>query len=195
MADKTVRVLLQAVTSGYERDLRRAAGTTQTLGTRQAELEYGAKRMSSTLRTVGATAVGMFTGLVASRALGVVKQGFDDAADAAMDLEQAVGATQSVFGTYSGVITRAATDSADAVGLSERAFRESTAAIGAQLKRMTGDIGFATDQSTHLVEVGADLAATFGGTTEEAVHALGRALVGEADPIERFGLGLKVSQV
>lgn len=117
------------------------------------------------------------------------------AASAASGLEQAVGGTKAVFGDASAVVDDFGKKSAQAVGLSEREFREATTLIGGQLKRMTGDVDLAADSSIQLVKVGADLAATYGGTTKEAVDAFAAALRGEADPAERFNLNLKVSAV
>src|SRR5690606_16614853 len=98
---------------------------------------------------------------------------------AAADLEQAVGGTEAVFGRLSDRIEEVAKTSAESMGLSENEFRLATTAIGGQLKRMTGDLGLAADSSIELVRVAADLAATYGGTTKEAVDALGAAFRGE----------------
>jgi len=117
------------------------------------------------------------------------------AVNAASDLQQAVGGTEAVFGDASDAIDRFADTAASSTGLSEREFREATTSIGGQLKRMTGDVDLASEQSIELTRVAADLAATYGGTTAEAVAALGSAFRGEADPAERFNLNLKVSAV
>lgn len=114
---------------------------------------------------------------------------------AASDLEQSVGGTEAVFKEAANQIGDFAKTSAQAVGLSENEFRNFTTLIGGQLKRMTGDIDFAATKSIELSKVGADLAATYGGTTKEAMEAFSAALRGEADPAERFNLNLKVSAV
>lgn len=115
--------------------------------------------------------------------------------DAASNLEQAVGGTEAIFGAARRSIDEFAQTSADAVGLSERAFRELSSQIGGLL----GGLGFtqeaAADTSISLVKLGADLAATFGGRPEEAVQALGAALRGEFNPLERFGVSLRVSTI
>lgn len=123
------------------------------------------------------------------------QQFLGQAGRAASGLEQALGGTRAVFGDASKAIDQFARTSDQSAGLSERAFREATTLIGGQLKRMTGDVEFAADASIQLVQIGADLAATYGGTTKEAVDAFAAALRGEADPAERFNLNLKVSEV
>jgi hypothetical protein len=117
------------------------------------------------------------------------------ATKSASDLQQAVGGTEAVFGEAGDAINDYAKTAASASGLSEREFREATTSIGGQLKRMTGDVDLAAEQSIKLTGVAADLAATYGGTTAEAVAALGSAFRGEADPAERFNLNLKIGAV
>lgn len=114
---------------------------------------------------------------------------------AASDLEQAVGGTEAVFKEATNRISDFAKTSAETVGLSESDFRNFTTIIGGQLKRMTGDLDFAADKSIELTKIASDLAATYGGTTKEAMVAFSAALRGEADPAERFNLNLKVGAV
>jgi hypothetical protein len=111
------------------------------------------------------------------------------------NLEQAIGGTEAVFDQNADQIAAWAKDAATNFGLSEAEARTATTSIGGQLKRMTDDLDFATEHSKELVGVAADLAATYGGTTAEAVQALGAAFRGEADPAERFNLNLKISEV
>lgn len=117
------------------------------------------------------------------------------AVDAASQLEQAVGGTQAVFKESQGVIDDYAKNSADSLGLSERAFREATSRIGGQLKGLGLSVDEAAQKSIDLAKIGADLAATFGGTTAEAVDALGAAFRGEFDTAERYGLSLTAAKV
>lgn len=138
------------------------------------------------MQSLGAGAVGAGAALT----FGLTK-----AANAAGQLEQAVGGTEAVFGQASGFIDKFAKDSATSLGLSERAFREATTGLGGSLKGLGFDTKEAAQQAVLLTRTAADLAATFGGTTADAVHALGRALVGEADPAERFNLFLNQGRV
>jgi hypothetical protein len=133
------------------------------------------------------------TGMLA--AAGLIGAGLFKAGQSAGDLEQAVGGTEAVFKSASGTIDRFAKDSATSMGLSERAFREATTSIGGQLKGLGFDTDDAADKAIELTGVAADLAATYGGTTAEAVSALGAAFRGEADPAERFNLRLNQNTV
>lgn len=140
----------------------------------------------------GAQAARTAVSLISSAA---ILSGLNRAKDAASGLQQAVGGTTAVFQESSAVIDDWAEGSAEAVGLSQRAARELTSQIGASLK----GYGFAVDEaaakSIELAELGADLAATFGGTTADAVGALGSALRGEFDPLERYGIALRQSAI
>ena len=117
------------------------------------------------------------------------------AVQAASNLEQAAGAVDSVFQGQAEAVHRLGENASTAVGLSSRAYQESAAVLGAQLQ----NLGFAGDQlvgtTDGLIALGADLAATFGGTTQEAVNALSAAFRGERDPIERYGVSIKQTQV
>lgn len=147
------------------------------------------KRIDKVGRTFSKVGAGMLA-VGGAAAVGLYKT-----VEAASDLEQAVGGSEAVFKEASGVITKYAKDAADSAGLSERAFREATTGIGGNLKRMGFSIDDAAKQSANLTQVAADLAATYGGTTAEAVSALGAAFRGEADPAERFNLNLKQGAV
>lgn len=118
-----------------------------------------------------------------------------EAFNSASALQQAGGAVESVFGANAAAVKAYAADAADAVGLANSDYSNLAALLGAQLNGM----GVAADQlvpkSNDLIKMGADLAATFGGTTQDAVNALSSALKGETDPIERYGISIKQADV
>ena len=115
--------------------------------------------------------------------------------DASAQLEQAVGGTAAVFREASKPVEDFAKNAAELAGLSEEAARTLTSRLGASLKGFGLSAEEAAEQSVFLAQTGADLAATLGGSTQEAVNALGAALRGEFDPLERFGIALKASDV
>lgn len=117
------------------------------------------------------------------------------AVDEASRVQQAYGALDSVFGKNAATVKQWANDAATSVGLSKGEYAEFASVLGAQLNNLTGDADLAMSGTQDLITLGADLAATFGGTTSEAVDALSAALRGEADPAERYGLALNQTQV
>lgn len=113
----------------------------------------------------------------------------------ASDLQQAAGAVDSVFGRQSGKIHKLAREAAGSVGLARSEYSNLAAVLGSQL----GNLGVAQDQlvgkTDSLVKLGGDLAATFGGTTADAVSALSALLRGETDPVERYGVSIKQADI
>jgi len=126
---------------------------------------------------------------------GAVLYGAKKLVDAAANLEQSVGGTAAVFEDASGAVSDFTKNSADLVGMSENAARTITSRLGASLKGFGMSTEEAAKQAINLTQTGADLAATLGGKSSDAVAALGSALRGEYDPLERFGIALKASQV
>jgi hypothetical protein len=113
----------------------------------------------------------------------------------ASNLQQAVGAVESVFGDASDTIAAFADTAAEAAGLSRREVSEMSAVIGAQLQGMGFELEESAKQAVELQERAADMAATFGGTTAEAVQAISSLMRGERDPIERYGVSIKAADV
>lgn len=168
---------------GAIRGFKRVGDTAEReLGRTESRLD----RMGGRMQVMGAGAMA-FAGVAGAALVSLV----GDAAE----LEQAIGGTEAVFGDAAGTIEEFASRSATSMGLSESAFRQATTSIGGNLQRMGVDLDTAAQLSIDLTQVGADLAATYGGTTAEAVNALGAAFRGEADPAERFNLNLKAGEV
>lgn len=115
--------------------------------------------------------------------------------DSASRTQQAMGAVDTVFGKSADQVKRWATNAADAVGLSKAEYGELASKIGASLKNLGVPLDQVAGKTNDLVKVGADLAATYGGTTAEAVDALGAVLRGETDPIERYGISIKQATI
>lgn len=118
-----------------------------------------------------------------------------DAVKAASDSQQSVGATRTVFGKYADEVIKRSQDSAKAIGVSANEYRELSNVVGASLTGAGVPLGKATELTDKLNTRAADLAATFGGKTSEAVSAFSSLLRGEADPIERYGISVKQSDV
>ena len=117
------------------------------------------------------------------------------AVDASSRLQQAQGAVSAIFRDSATEVREFASDAANSVGLSSAAFQQQAATIGALLQNLGQTRAESARTATGLIPVGADLAATFGGTTADAVAAIGSALRGERDPIERYGVSIKEAAV
>jgi hypothetical protein len=127
---------------------------------------------------------------VASFAAAGVGSGIMQSLNLASAAEQSLGGVQAVFKNYADTVTKRSKEADKALGLSGNSYRELATVIGSQLKNAgvpLDQLGGSTDK---LITQGADLAAMFGGTTQEAVDALSSALKGEMDPIEKYGISL-----
>ncbi|WP_217182602.1 hypothetical protein [Streptomyces sp. AC495_CC817] len=149
-------------------------------------METASGRMASAVDRASVTAGLALAGLTAS-ALAV--------GDAAASAEQAAGAVDAVFGDMSGDIEDFASTAAQSVGLARDEVGNLAAVLGAQLTNMGVPVDELSAQTTELITLGADLAATFGGPTSDAVAALSSLLRGERDPIERYGVSIKQADI
>ena len=132
---------------------------------------------------------------IAAVGVAEVGRGMADVVNKAGQLEQSVGAIDSVFKESAGQMHAWADSAATSVGLSKNEFNELGTLIGAQLKNGGTAMAELAPQTNKLIGLGADLSSMFGGTTREAVEALSSALKGERDPIERYGVSLKQSEI
>lgn len=153
----------------------------------------GAERAAGRTKNIEKYAEKMKGGALA--ALGGLALLAKGAIDSASKAEQSIGATQTVFGKYADAIIKKSANERDNVRLTADQYRESANLIGSLFKNQ----GVAADKlaakTEAMVQVGADLAATYGGSTKDAVEALGSAFKGEFDPMERYGISLKQSSV
>jgi hypothetical protein len=117
------------------------------------------------------------------------------AVKSASHLQQSVGATEAIFGRYSRSVQKQAKAAATAVGLSKADYLDLANVLGSQLKNAGTPVSKLADKTRSLIGVGSDMAAVFGGTTKDAVDAVSSALKGELDPIERYGVSIKQSDV
>ena len=116
-----------------------------------------------------------------------------DGIKGASDLEQSIGGVQAVFKQFSGQIESASKTAATNLGLTRNSYNELATTLGAGLKNK-GIADFA-GQTQKLIGLGADLAAQFGGSTQEAVEAISSLMRGETDPIERYGVAINETAI
>lgn len=147
--------------------------------------DKGTKTATERLDSMASTAKVAFAGVAAAGA-GAVK--------AASDQQQAFGALDTVFKQNSGSMKAWAQDQA-AMGLSATEAANNAAYMGTQLQNAGYSMNEAATEAQALTGLGADLAATFGGSATDAVDALGAALRGETDAIERYGVSIKQADV
>lgn len=182
--DETIRILVKADVQGAKRELEALGRTTQ-----KSFDAKGPQKFTDKLKANAGTIASWGAGVAAAGAVAY------DFALTASELEQSVGAVDTVFGAASDTIAEFSDTSARSFGISARAANQLTAQFGAMLTNMGYTQDEAANTSVSLTKLGADLSAAFGGSPEEAVQALASALRGERDPIERFGVSIKEADV
>lgn len=133
--------------------------------------------------------------VVAAATVGAVAAIGTKAVKSASELQQNLGAMNSVFKGSSGQMVKWANTAASTVGLAKSEYAGLATVLGAQLKNMGVSQDALGLQTNKLIGLGADLAAQFGGSTSEAVSALSSLLRGERDPIERYGVSINEAAV
>lgn len=115
---------------------------------------------------------------------------------AASDLEQSQGAVAAVFGKSQGAVVKFSETSATRMGLATSAYQNYAALTGTALQNAGFSAGQAATETDKLMQQAADNAALYGGTTSEAVEAINAAVArSEFDPLEKYGVSLKMSSV
>lgn len=173
---KPIRIAVLADGKQARRELRGVAGETSRLGA-----------------VAGKAGRAVVVGLAVAGA-GAVKLGIDSVRSAKAS-QQSLGATESVYKRYADTVIRRSERAGQAVGLSANEYRELANVTGAMLKNSGKPLREVTDLTAKLTRRSADLAATYGGTTKEAIESVNSLLRGEADPIERYGVSIKQSDV
>jgi hypothetical protein len=141
----------------------------------------------STLSKVGATLASF--GLAAKAV-----QFTSTSIDSARDLERNMYSLNTVFGDMAPRM-EAFTKGAYQIGLSQKDAAKASVFLGSVLKQSGFSMGDVTEQSQKLVSLGVDLAATYGYDVQEALLGMTALFRGEYDPIEKFGVAMKQSEI
>ena len=144
-------------------------------------------------KVAGVAGKAVVAGLAAAGAAAV---GFGVAAvNSASDAQQSLGATETVFGKYADTVIKRSNEASRALGISANEYRELSNVTGALLTGAGMPLKKVAGLTDDLNSRAADMAATFGGSTKDAVEAISSLMKGEADPIERYGVSIKQSDV
>jgi len=114
----------------------------------------------------------------------------NDAAGKASDLEEAQSKVNVVFGEGSDQVTKWAEGSAEGFLLSKSAALEAAGTYGNLFQAFGIGRESATEMSTTLVELAADMASFNNTSVDDALVALRSGLSGETEPLKRYGVAL-----
>jgi len=117
-----------------------------------------------------------------------------NAIEQARDLERNLQGLQTVFGESTPQMERF-TDAAYRLGLSQSEAAQASTFLGSVLKQSGFSMSETTGITQELVELGTDLAITYGYDVQEALLAMTALFRGEYDPIEKFGVAMKQNEI
>ncbi len=133
--------------------------------------------------------LGLGLGLV-----GLVR-GFNKVIKAASDTEESINKVKEVFGDASGAVINFSDVAAESLGASRQEALAMTGEIGNLLVAMKFSEEKAGDFSTKMVQLAADLGSFNNVPTVDALNAIRSALVGESEPIRRFGADVRQTRL
>lgn len=169
--------------SGFGRDLDAGVGKASSDAGEKAggALSGGFKK--------AATAIGGY--FAATEVAGFLK----DSIGAASDLGESMSKVNVVFGDGAGRIQEFAKTAASSLGMSRQAALEATGTLGNLFSSMGLGKKETADLSTSMVSLASDLASFNNASPDETLLALRSGLLGEAEPLKRFGVNLNQARI
>jgi hypothetical protein len=175
--------------AGFGRDMARQVQTPAGRAGEEASRHFG-RRFAAGLKTAGAV---IGTGLAGAAVLAT--RGINASVKAASDLNETLNKTRVVFGPASKQVLAFGANSARALGQSRQQALEATATFGNLFVSMKIGQKPAADMSMRMVKLASDLASFNNVKPEEALEALRSGLVGETEPLRRFGVNLNAAAI
>ncbi|MEO1959472.1 MAG: hypothetical protein ABGW82_00595, partial [Paracoccus sp. (in: a-proteobacteria)] len=114
---------------------------------------------------------------------------------AASDLNEVLSKTGVVFGPQAKGVTDAAQQMADQFGISKAVYLDAASGIGLVGKASGRTQKAAAGLSTHFAQLAADASSFYDVPIEEALASMKSGLVGESEPMRRFGVLLSEAAV
>ena len=185
MSSFDVIAMLKANVSDFKSGMKEAEGT----------LTSFKQQASSTFENIGGAMSGFGTALTVGVTAPLVAAG-TQAFMFAADMEDAMGATDQIFGSASGEMKSWAGNLETYYGIAESEALEYGNTMGAMLKNIGGLSEKEAAKTTGtLMELAGDLTAMYGGTTESAVQALTGALKGNNSMLDNYGMGVNEATI
>ena len=167
---------LKAGLAQAESSIKGMNGTVATANTGMQNMIGTAKKMAGTLG-------------VAFAATQIVQFG-KDTIMAASSMAESISKVNVVFGQSAESVFKFGDSAAKNMGMSNQAAIEAAGTYGNLFQAFGIGQGKATEMSTTLVQLAADLGSFNNTSTEEAINALRSGLAGETEPLKRFGVAL-----
>lgn len=176
----TVRII------GDDRSLQQAFKRGERSG---KQFEVGVAGLGATLTRSLLPAAAAVLGV--QKAFSVLGQSVDDASA----INEEVSKSAQVFGASSNEVVAWSDTTARAIGVSKRAALEATGIFGNLFATVELAPEVAAEMSRSLVTLAADLASFNNASPEDVLEAIRSGLIGEAEPLRRYGVLLSESRV
>ncbi len=185
MSSFDVIAMLKANVSDFKSGMKEAEGS----------LTSFKQQASSSFENIGNAMSGFGTALTVGVTAPIIAAG-TQAFMFAADMEDAMGATDQIFGSASKEVKSWANDLESYYGIAESQALEYGNTMGSMLKNIGGLSEKEAAKTTGtLIELAGDLTAMYGGTTESAVQALTGALKGNNSMLDNYGMGVNEATI
>ena len=168
------------ITAFHDEGIKRAAKQLENLGGKIHSLSGKALKLGASFAVFqGGRALVDFAG-------GAIEQ--------SRDLTRNMNGLQAVFGELTPQMV-AFTETSHKMGLSQSEAAKSVTFIGSVLKQSGFALGETAALTERLITLGTDLSITYGYDVQEALLGMTALFRGEYDPIEKFGVAMKQSEI
>lgn len=147
------------------------------------DAEKATSGFTATAKKAGGVLAGAFAG-------GAVLAGIRSTIKSASDLNESVSKSKVVFGASAKEVEKFAAGAAKGLGQSKQEAIEAAGTLGNLFVSMKIGQPAAAKMSTQMVQLASDLASFNNSSPQEALDALRSGLVGETEPLRRFGINL-----
>jgi hypothetical protein len=176
---RKLEVLFIGDTSSLDKSFRKLDGQTDKSKGKLAGLGAGAAKFAGAAVGAGAAA-----GIVGGKLISL-----------ASDAEETASKFKTVFGKETRAVTKDLDAFSKATGTSKFALREQAAGFQALIRPMGLSTKNAAGMSKGMTKLATDLASFNNTSVEEAITALKSGLVGESEPMRRYGVQLSATRV
>lgn len=185
MATRKLEVVITGDPSGAQRAMR--------------SVESGADSMGGKLSGIGSTVAGVFGGTMLTSAVQSAGHAIFDFAGGAIkgasDLSESMSKVGVVFGPLSDEMKAWSSTAATTLGMSQQKALEAAGTFGNLFSAMKIGAPQAADMSKGIIQLSADLASFNNASPEDVLLALRSGLVGETEPLRKFGINLSAARI
>jgi hypothetical protein len=189
VATRTLQIVLAGDAGSASRAFKQVERDSERMG-KKVDREGGRIRGFATITSKGMGRVGLAAGGMAAAGAGAAALLAKSFVTGATSIDESLSKNRVLFGKHAEQVEKWSKNTAQFLGISRQAALEAAGTFGNLFTAL--DLGPKKSQqmSTALVGLAADLASFNNATPEEALEAIRSGLVGETEPLRRFGVNL-----